>query len=63
MCPEVADEADPGIELASLGVAHVGRLVGLCRGHSALSAFLWLLCSCCSLLISVVDETTPDGAV
>ena len=39
MCPEVADEADPGIELASPGVAHVGRLVGLCRGHSALSLF------------------------
>ena len=35
--PEVADKADPGVEPASAGVAHVSRLVGLCRNRSVLS--------------------------
>lgn len=40
VCPEVADEADPGIEPTSAGVAHVGKLVGLCADRSVLSHLL-----------------------
>lgn len=35
VCPEVADKADPGVKPTSAGVAHVSRLVGLCRNRSA----------------------------
>ena len=40
VCPEVADKANPGVEPASTGVAHVTSLV-LCPFASV--AFLWLL--------------------
>ena len=40
VCPEVADKADPGVEPTSAGVAHVSRLVGLCRNRSVLLRLL-----------------------
>ena len=57
MCPEVADKADLGVEPTSAGVAHVSRLVDLCRNRSVLSR---LPLSSAALILLLSADRAPS---